>query len=434
MTWGDQSLAFVIGIRYWRISVTLGSGIAGFNCTLIVTQDSRLRCLTIWYHSLNSTTSLWTWVGITKGCLRSRAPSIRQRQRVFQPTPERGHLCSLRRYRIFTYLGDYFSLFRDATVIFITPHSSFVYWIWNSVLQFVRTRKLFIFTSFDISQSQRFRKSFPGHGSRSSQNRTTAHFLPFSDSAATNCPSLLFSSILSFGEVRSNPSQVLQAPATRMGLAQSRNRWSMIVSWVIFPRRIECSGKGAINYFFTHTFLAFTLTTKGLPRHPLENQLEALQLLQSEDFQEEVAEESKDEAQREKDALADKLIQMYGGGDAGIAPPGPFGESHGFPSSQWTDQRDPVRSQRSNPSHRYPQQLQQQPHRTRTRSTRSGDILESRPHAFTATEKDFSPRILNKPKVTSKLSQSKHYYRPKPKPLIKSSMLAGEMSLPPYLS
>ena len=159
---------------------------------------------------------------------------------------------------------------------------------------------------------------------------------------------------------------------------------------------------------------------------PLVGQLEALQLLKSEDFEDSVDEESKDEAQREKDAMADRLILMYGGGDVG-APPHPIDSLAASPIPPHdfqADLRHPMKSQRSSlqSSRRY----QQQPApRTRGRPTRSGDVLESRPHVFTATEKDFSPRILNKPKVASKLSQSKHYYRPKPKPPIKPSMLAG---------
>merc|ERR1712136_466382 len=122
----------------------------------------------------------------------------------------------------------------------------------------------------------------------------------------------------------------------------------------------------------------------GFSVEPLESQLEALQLLKSEDYDEDNDEESKDAVQPEKDALADRLILMYGGGDAGNTQQDSFDESRRFPTSQRTDARDPMRSQRSNPSHR---SQQQPPHRTSTRSTRSGDVLESRSHVFTATEK-----------------------------------------------
>jgi len=154
---------------------------------------------------------------------------------------------------------------------------------------------------------------------------------------------------------------------------------------------------------------------------PLHEQLGALQLLKTEDFVEPVTEESADPAQTEKDELADKLIMMYGGGDAG-RPTQTASSKSNSTSKQMSQAREtqPLRTQRSITSQRHQPQL-----RPRTRAARSGDVLESRSHVFTATEKEFSPRILNKPKATSKLSQSKHYFRPKPKPPIKPSMFAG---------
>jgi len=156
---------------------------------------------------------------------------------------------------------------------------------------------------------------------------------------------------------------------------------------------------------------------------PLHEQLEALQLLKTEDFEGEPGKDySLERAQREKDEMADRLIMMYGGGEAGRD----VDKRTSQPLSRQTsrakdasypvkDASHPLKSQRSMTSQSRP----------RSRATRSGDVLESRSHVFTATEKDFSPRILNKPKATSRLSQSKHYFRPKPKPPIKPSMFAG---------
>ena len=133
--------------------------------------------------------------------------------------------------------------------------------------------------------------------------------------------------------------------------------------------------------------------------------------------------EAKEQVQREKDALAERLILMYGGGGDAGSQPTPMDPS-GMTSGHGSGSHRIDRTQRSMSQQ---QRLQQQPpHRQRSRPTRSGDVLESRAHVFTATEKDFSPRILNKPKVASRLTQSKHYYRPKPKPPIKPSMLPGE--------
>ena len=158
---------------------------------------------------------------------------------------------------------------------------------------------------------------------------------------------------------------------------------------------------------------------------PLHEQLEALQLLKTEDFEGEPGkDDSLERAQREKDEMADRLIMMYGGGEAGRD----VDKRTSQPLSRQTsrakdasypvkDASHPLKSQRSMTSQSRP----------RSRATRSGDVLESRSHVFTATEKDFSPRILNKPKATSRLSQSKHYFRPKPKPPIKPSMFAGEI-------
>ena len=159
----------------------------------------------------------------------------------------------------------------------------------------------------------------------------------------------------------------------------------------------------------------------------LNAQLESLHLLRTEDFDQPVGDEPEEDVQREKDALAEKLILMYGGegGQGGVGGGGdmrrPSRHSNEAPNTALAPQIQPHGSL-SQRTHR--SMTQQQP-RLRPRATRSGDVLESRSHVFTATEKDFSPRILNKPKATSRLSQSKHYYRPKPKPPIKPSMLAG---------